>query len=115
MDELWREHLDALDDLREGIGLRGYAQQEPLVEYKKEAFSSFEMLLSRIDGEITRRVFRVQPMGFQPKPIVTNLEFSKPEGLEKLEGTEGLEGIEGRGLPAGEAGKREEGRGVGLK
>jgi len=115
MDELWMEHLDALDDLREGIGLRGYAQQEPLVEYKKEAFSSFEMLLSRIDGEITRRVFRVQPMGFQPKPIVTNLEFSKPEGLEKLEGTEGLEGIEGRGLPAGEAGKREEGRGLGLK
>ena len=84
MDELWMEHLDALDDLREGIGLRGYAQQEPLVEYKKEAFSSFEMLLSRIDGEIVKRVFRVQPMGFQPKPIVTNLEFSKPEGFETV-------------------------------
>jgi preprotein translocase subunit SecA len=81
MDELWMEHLDALDDLREGIGLRGYAQQEPLVEYKKEAFSSFEMLLSRIDTEVARRIFRVQPAGFQPKPIVANLEFSKPEGL----------------------------------
>ena len=115
MDELWMEHLDALDDLREGIGLRGYAQQEPLVEYKKEAFSSFEMLLSRIDGEIVKRVFRVQPMGFQPKPIVTNLEFSKQEGLGRLEGIEGTERLEGRGLPAGEAGKREEGRRLGLK
>lgn len=83
MDELWMEHLDALDDLREGIGLRGYAQQEPLVEYKKEAFSSFEMLLTRIDGEIVRRVFRVQPAGFQPKPIVADIRLEKPEMVNR--------------------------------
>ncbi|HAH87676.1 MAG TPA: hypothetical protein DCL60_09950, partial [Armatimonadetes bacterium] len=41
----WVEHLDAMDYLREGIGLRGYAQQDPLVAYKKEAFDMFSMML----------------------------------------------------------------------
>ena len=71
MDELWMEHLDALDDLREGIGLRGYAQQEPLVEYKKEAFNMFESLLAKVDSEIVHRIYRVQPMGLnEPAPAV---------------------------------------------
>jgi preprotein translocase subunit SecA len=69
MDELWMEHLDALDDLREGIGLRGYAQQEPLVEYKKEAFSMFESLLMNINGEVARRVFRIQPLTSPQEPV----------------------------------------------
>ena len=60
IDRLWIDHLDAIDDLREGIGLRGYAQQDPLVEYKKEAFASFERLMGLIDHEVVRRIFRVQ-------------------------------------------------------
>ncbi|MGB9707039.1 MAG: preprotein translocase subunit SecA, partial [Microgenomates group bacterium] len=60
IDRLWIDHLDAMDDLREGVGLRGYAQQDPLVEYKKEAFTSFERLLGAIDEEVIRRIFRVQ-------------------------------------------------------
>ena len=60
VDNLWMEHLDAIDDLREGIGLRGYGQLDPLVEYKNEAFSMFERLVSSIDYEITRRIFKVQ-------------------------------------------------------
>ncbi|MEA3355241.1 MAG: preprotein translocase subunit SecA [Patescibacteria group bacterium] len=60
IDNLWINHLDAIDDLREGIGLRGYAQRDPLVEYKAEAFSSFEQLMGTIDYEIARRIFRVQ-------------------------------------------------------
>jgi len=60
IDKLWMDHLDAIDDLREGIGLRGYAQRDPLVEYKKEAFGLFEQLVNSIDYEINRRVFRVQ-------------------------------------------------------
>jgi len=60
IDKLWMDHLDAVDDLREGIGLRGYAQRDPLVEYKKEAFGLFEQLVNSIDYEINRKVFRVQ-------------------------------------------------------
>ncbi|AKM79567.1 MAG: Protein translocase subunit SecA [Candidatus Beckwithbacteria bacterium GW2011_GWB1_47_15] len=67
IDKLWMDHLDAVDDLREGIGLRGYAQRDPLVEYKGEAFSMFEKLVATIDYEVARRVFRVQ-VGQRPTP-----------------------------------------------
>ncbi len=60
IDNLWMDHLDAIDDLREGIGLRGYGQRDPLVEYKNEAFSMFERLVSTIDSEIVHRIFKVQ-------------------------------------------------------
>jgi len=59
-DELWMNHLDAIDNLRDGIGLRGYAQKDPLVEYKQESFSMFESLLARIDSTSAHRIFRVQ-------------------------------------------------------
>jgi preprotein translocase subunit SecA len=60
IDSLWMDHLDAIDDLREGIGLRGYGQRDPLVEYKNEAFTMFEQLISGIDSEIAHRIFKVQ-------------------------------------------------------
>jgi len=60
IDKLWMDHLTANDDLRSGIGLRGYGQRDPLVEYKNEAFNMFERLISQIDYQITRRIFRVQ-------------------------------------------------------
>ncbi|MBI4066922.1 preprotein translocase subunit SecA [Candidatus Gottesmanbacteria bacterium] len=60
VDNFWMDHLDAIDDLREGIGLRGYGQRDPLVEYKNEAYNMFEKLVSGIDYEITQRIFRVQ-------------------------------------------------------
>ncbi|PJE62152.1 preprotein translocase subunit SecA [Candidatus Roizmanbacteria bacterium CG10_big_fil_rev_8_21_14_0_10_39_12] len=60
MDQYWTQHLTAIDDLRQGINLRGYAQMDPLVEYKNEAFSMFEKLLSDINYESVRRVMRVQ-------------------------------------------------------
>ncbi len=46
LDALWKDHLLAMDHLKEGIGLRGYAQQNPLVEYQKEGFSMFESLMT---------------------------------------------------------------------
>ncbi len=67
IDNLWMDHLDAIDDLREGIGLRGYGQRDPLVEYKNEAYGMFERLLSTIDFEIVHRIFKVQVTG-QPSP-----------------------------------------------
>lgn len=60
IDTLWMDHLDAVDDLREGIGLRGYGQRDPLVEYKNEAFNMFERLIATIDSDIVHRIFKVQ-------------------------------------------------------
>ena len=60
VDSLWMEHLDAIDDLREGIGLRGYGQRDPLVEYKNEAFIMFERLMTTLESEISHRIFKVQ-------------------------------------------------------
>ncbi len=69
IDNLWMDHLDAIDDLREGIGLRGYGQRDPLVEYKNEAFSMFEHLMSAIDSEVVHRIYKIQvqlPPGAAP-------------------------------------------------
>jgi preprotein translocase subunit SecA len=60
IDNVWMDHLEAIDDLREGIGLRGYGQRDPLVEYKNEAFSMFERLMATIESEIAHRIFKVQ-------------------------------------------------------
>jgi len=60
IDNLWMEHLEAIDDLREGIGLRGYGQRDPLVEYKNEAFSMFERLVAAIGSDIAHRIFKIQ-------------------------------------------------------
>ncbi len=59
IDTFWMEHLDAMDDLRSGIGLRGYAQRDPLIEYKKEGFEMFEKMIAEIDSEIARRIYKV--------------------------------------------------------
>ena len=60
IDKLWMDHLDAIDNLRGGIGLRGYAQKDPLVEYKNEAYRMFEQLMWGIDDEVVHRIFKIQ-------------------------------------------------------
>ncbi|MFQ3574578.1 MAG: SEC-C metal-binding domain-containing protein, partial [Thermodesulfovibrionales bacterium] len=60
IDTHWKNHLLAIDHLKEGIGLRGYAQRDPLVEYKKEAFNLFSTLSDRIRTEIISRLFKIQ-------------------------------------------------------
>ncbi|MEK7580916.1 MAG: preprotein translocase subunit SecA [Patescibacteria group bacterium] len=71
IDTLWIQHLDTLDDLREGIGLRAAGQRDPLVEYKQEAFSLFEKLVATIDYEIVHRIFKVQ---INQEPAVESIE-----------------------------------------
>jgi len=61
VDAQWKDHLLTLDHLKEGIGLRGYAQKDPLVEFKKEAFTLFEDMMDRIDTEAVRFLFLMQP------------------------------------------------------
>jgi preprotein translocase subunit SecA len=74
VDTQWKDHLLSLDHLKEGIGLRGYGQKDPLVEFKKEAFVLFEDMMARIDNETIRYLFHVQiqqgppPQQQQPKP-----------------------------------------------
>ena len=61
VDTQWKDHLLTLDHLKEGIGLRGYGQKDPLVEFKKEAFTLFEDMMDRIDTETVRFLFLIQP------------------------------------------------------
>jgi preprotein translocase subunit SecA len=61
VDTQWKDHLLSLDHLKEGIGLRGYGQKDPLVEFKKEAFTLFEEMMGRIDSETIRYLFLIQP------------------------------------------------------
>ena len=61
VDAQWKDHLLTLDHLKEGIGLRGYGQKDPLVEFKREAFMLFEDMMDRIDTESVRFLFLVRP------------------------------------------------------
>jgi preprotein translocase subunit SecA len=60
VDSQWKDHLLSLDHLKEGIGLRGYAQKDPIVEFKKEAFTLFEDMMARIDNETVRYLYHIQ-------------------------------------------------------
>jgi preprotein translocase subunit SecA len=60
LDSLWKDHLLGMDHLKEGIGLRGYAQKNPLTEYKKEGFDLFSNMMARIKEETTEYLFKVQ-------------------------------------------------------
>ena len=60
VDEFWMDHIDAMDDLRQGIRLRAYAQTDPIIEYKREGFDMFEAMNDAIKEEIVRRVFLVR-------------------------------------------------------
>ncbi|MBL7987476.1 MAG: preprotein translocase subunit SecA [Chlorobi bacterium] len=61
IDDKWREHLRAMDELKEGIHLRSFSQRDPLVEYKKEAYGLFTQLISDINLEVINLVFRYEP------------------------------------------------------
>jgi preprotein translocase subunit SecA len=59
IDQLWKDHLKAMDHLREGIGLRGYAQKDPLLEYKKESFLMFKMMDAQMKQDVMAKIFNV--------------------------------------------------------
>ena len=62
VDAQWKDHLYSLDHLKEGIGLRGYGQRDPLVEYKRESFELFQAMKERIDEEMVRYLWRLRPV-----------------------------------------------------
>jgi preprotein translocase subunit SecA len=78
IDGLWKDHLLAMDHLKEGIGLRGYAQQDPLVAYKRESFDMFEGMMAKFQEDTVRFLFRMQILGPDGKPINAAPEPRKP-------------------------------------
>ncbi len=82
IDHHWKEHLHFVDRLREGIGLRGYAQKDPVVEYKKEAFAAFERLLETIKKDVIEKFMRVQLV--EPESVKIQFEALRLQNLGKL-------------------------------
>ncbi len=69
IDGLWKDHLLSMDHLKEGIGLRGYAQQDPLVAYKKESYDMFEAMMGKFQEDTVRFLFRMQIVGADGQPV----------------------------------------------
>jgi preprotein translocase subunit SecA len=81
VDTQWKDHLLSLDHLKEGIGLRGYGQKDPLVEFKKEAFVLFEDMMARIDNETVRYLFHVQIQQGEPPPQARQPQPEPPRSM----------------------------------
>ena len=79
VDSQWKDHLLSLDHLKEGIGLRGYGQKDPLVEFKKEAFTLFEDMMTRIDNETVRYLFHIQVQQGEQPPQLTEKRPEPPK------------------------------------
>ena len=77
IDSQWKDHLLSIDHLKQGIGLVGYGQKDPLVEYKKQSFDMFQEMLDRIDTNTARSLFNLE--------VVANNEQEEIERLERLE------------------------------
>jgi len=69
IDGLWKDHLLSMDHLKEGIGLRGYAQQDPLVAYKRESFDMFQAMMDKFQQDTVRFLFRMQILGPDGQPV----------------------------------------------
>ncbi len=80
IDQQWKDHLLSMDHLREGIGLRGYGQHDPLVEYKRESFDMFEAMMERFEEETVRYLYLMQvieaPQRREPQPISAGGDFN---------------------------------------
>jgi preprotein translocase subunit SecA len=83
LDGLWKDHLLAMDHLKEGIGLRSYAQQDPLVAYKKESFDMFEAMMLRFQEDTARHLFRMQIIGPDGMPIETPEQLAVAQAMQQ--------------------------------
>lgn len=89
LDELWKDHLLQLDQLRQGIGLRAYGQKDPLNEYKKEAFGLFAHLLARLRELVSNRLAHVEiqvedPQELEPLQQNQRMQENRGEGVEPV-------------------------------
>ena len=79
-DYLWVQHLTAIEDVRQGIGLRAYGQQDPLVAFKREGFQMFEQLMATMQSDMIRRVFRAQVQQTMPAETVLSRHRAETDG-----------------------------------
>jgi preprotein translocase subunit SecA len=104
VDNLWKDHLLSMDHLKDGIGLRGYAQQNPLVVYKKEGYEMFSDMISRIQEQTLSILFRIQvekpdKIKELQKPKEQNLLFSSGKEQQKKKPVQRQETKIGRNAP----------------
>lgn len=83
IDEKWMDHLDAMESLRDGIGLRSYAQRDPLVEYQHEAYGMFEKLIGAIESSVVKKIYRLNPVAAPERPQPMVLRKDEAEELGK--------------------------------
>lgn len=96
VDQRWREHLQMLDHLRQSVGLRGYGQRDPLNEYKTEAFSLFESLLTRLREDVTRQLMTLQFVAEQPPELgEPDLPEMQAHHVDPLTGRDEMEEADG--------------------
>jgi len=101
IDRQWIDHLESMDHLRHGIGLRGYGQRDPKQEYKKEGYSNFVAMMGTIQTNVTKKIFRVQ--------------IQRKEDVEKMVPKARRRVVEGRGGEAAQTGAAQQARGGSLR
>jgi preprotein translocase subunit SecA len=104
LDNQWKDHLWALDHLKEGIGLRGYGQRDPLIEYKKESFDMFEALQGRIEEETIRFLYLFEPISREEQEA---REREREEARRRVQREQNLVYSAGDGAAASGPSKRE--------
>jgi preprotein translocase subunit SecA len=92
LDSQWKDHLLSMDHLKEGIGLRGYGQHDPLVEYKKESFDMFEAMLQRFQEDTARYLYLMQIIERPPDAAPGGPQAGGPAGPEPAVPTQGSGG-----------------------
>lgn len=112
-DSFWMDHLEQMEYVREGIGLQGYGQRDPLIMYKKEAFNLFQALLANISHTIINALFKVQLVPAQNESsgvqVPDNVSYSGGEQMEQFSSASSSldEPSGGKNVQAGEAGTEE--------
>jgi len=112
IDTFWMNHLDDIDYLREGIGLRGYGQRDPLVEYKKEAYLLFQNLMANIRSAVINTIFKIGVVREEPAPQKNILEEAKYQGAEEQPAQFGQPASLREALLAGAAKDASEGKSI---
>jgi len=97
IDQQWKDHLLSMDHLKEGIGLRGYGQHDPLVEYKKESFDMFEAMMQRFQEDTIRYLYLMQILERPPDPAAGGPPPGSPAGQEPESGVPAQRGGDGNG------------------
>jgi preprotein translocase subunit SecA len=86
LDHLWREHLLMLEHLRQVVGLRGYAQRDPLNEYKSEAFQLFETMITNLREAVTAQLMRVEVVQGPPQDQQNQLPYMEAHKIDPMTG-----------------------------